>query len=191
MIAKLSDFMARMAKPWLILVSFLVMGAMLGYFLPGAQARLEASGGGPIDLLMFPTPAAVLAGVAAFTDEGRAFYLLVEITYDLVYPIAYTLFYGLSLTVLLNLITAPNSHVRRLNLLPVAAFVFDLLENVGIISLLMSFPAQSAALAGFVSVVNSAKWMFAFGSIFVLFVALVFWGVKKVFGKKQTPQPTA
>ncbi|PKN90826.1 MAG: hypothetical protein CVU44_22395 [Chloroflexi bacterium HGW-Chloroflexi-6] len=184
MITKLSDFLARMAKPWLILVSFLVMGAMMGYFLPGAQARLEASGGGPIDLLMFPAPAAVLAGIAAFTEEGRAFYLLVELSYDLVYPIAYTLFYGLTLTVLLNQIAAPGSFARRLNLLPVAAFVFDLLENAGIISLLVSFPKQSAALAGFVSVVNSAKWVFALGSIVVLFGALVLWGVKKVFGKK-------
>ncbi|MDX9991667.1 MAG: hypothetical protein RBS68_06400 [Anaerolineales bacterium] len=184
MIVKLSDFLDRVAKPWLILVSFLVMVAMIGYFLPGAQARMEANGGGPIDLMMFPTPAAVLAGIAALNAEGRAFYLLVELTYDIVYPISYMLFYGLALTFLLNRITAPGSIARRLNLLPVVAFVFDMLENVGVISLLVSFPAQSAALAGFVSVVNSVKWVFALSGMVVLLGALILWIVKKVSGKK-------
>ena len=184
MIAKISDFLARIAKPWLILLSFVVMVAMMGYFLPGAQARLEANGGGPIDLLMFPTPAAVLAGIAAFSAEGRAFYLLVELTYDLVYPLAYTLFYGLSLTVLLNQIAAPGSPYRRLNVLPVAALFFDLLENIGIVSLLVSYPAQSAALAVFVSLANSFKWVFALTSMAALLVALLTWFGQKVFKKK-------
>lgn len=184
MIAKISDFLARLAKPWLILLSFVVMAAMMGYFLPGAQAQLEASGGGPIDLLMFPTPAAVLAGIAAFSAEGRAYYLLVELTYDLIYPLAYTLFYGLSLTVLLDRLAAPGSPYRRLNVLPVTAFFFDLLENIGIGSLLASYPSQSAALAAFVSLANSFKWMFALASMAALLIALLAWAGQKVFKKK-------
>lgn len=184
MIAKMSDFLARIAKPWLILLSFAVMAAMMGYFLPNAQAQLQASGGGPIDLLMFPTPAAVLAGIAAFSAEGRAFYLLVELTHDLLYPVSYSLFYGLTLTVLLNQITAQESPYRRLNLLPITAFAFDMLENIGIVSLLASYPAQSLALAGFVSVVNSIKWVFALASIAALLGALIVWGAQKIFAKK-------
>ena len=184
MITKISDSLAHLARPWLILLSFAVMAAMMGYFLPGAQAQLEASGGGPIDLMMFPTPAAVLAGIAAFSAEGRAFYLLVELTYDLIYPLAYTLFYGLSLTVLLKQVTAPGSIYRRLNVLPVAAFFFDMLENIGIVSLLASFPAQSAALAAFVSLANSLKWIFALASMAALLITLLFWLAQKFFKKK-------
>lgn len=183
MLTKLSDSLARIAKPWLIVLSFLVMSAMMGYFLPGAQAQLEANGSGPIDLMPFPSPEAVLHAVESLGQAGRAFYLFVETTYDIVYPISYTLFYGLVITVLINQVASQGSRFRRLNLLPLVAFVFDMLENIGIVTLLASYPAQSAAVASYVSVVNGVKWLFAYASILALFGSLAAWGVKKVMRK--------
>jgi hypothetical protein len=182
MIAKLSAWLGRIAKGWLVLIFFVADGVFSAVIMPGAQARLEAlSGGvGPLDLTFFPSVEQVLAAVAAYGVDGRALYATIELTADIVYPIVYTFFFSLLMTFLLQRAFDKDSKLQRLNVLPFGAWLFDMLENACILTLLFSFPTQSALVAGALSLMNGIKWLFAGASILTILVALGAWVYKKI-----------
>ena len=181
MIEKLSNWLARIAKGWLVLVLFVMEGAFMGFILPRAEAVIKAvSGGvGVIDLMFMPPPAQILSAIEAY-GSARPFYIIVELTADILYPITYTFFYSLLITLLLRSAFSADSKLQWLNVLPFGAWVFDLLENVYIVTLLVNYPAQSPIVAGMLTVVNGIKWAFAGASILALLFGLGAWIVKKV-----------
>ena len=185
MFARFSAWLGSIAKGWLVLVLFVIEIAFMGFILPGAQARIESfSGGiGPLDLTFFPSAQQALAAIAAYGNEGRTFYATIELTADILYPIAYTFFYSLLITLLLRAAFDQNSSLQRLNLLPFGAWLFDLLENVCILTLLFSYPAQSSLVASALTIMNGIKWLFAGASILALLFALGAWVFKKVSAK--------
>jgi len=168
-----SRFLARFATGWLILAAFAVMAFCMAVLLPGAEAAIKASGAsGPIDLLFFPSPAQSYSIVEALGEAGRASYRLTELSVDVIYPLSYTLFYSLLITALLQRTLDRESRWQLLNLLPFGALVFDLLENIGIVSMLSIYPAQPAALGVYTLAVNGIKWVFAGASIVALLFSL-------------------
>jgi hypothetical protein len=162
-------------RGWLILV-FLALDIMfMAVILPGAQASLEAASGGngPIDLQFFYTPEKVYGMIDSYGPEARASYRVTELTTDILYPIAYTLAYSMLITWLFQRGFGKDSFMQRLNVAPFGAWLFDLLENVGIVSMLSIFPAQPAALAWVTTVFTLGKWVFAFSSIALMLVGIV------------------
>jgi hypothetical protein len=182
MIAKLSTWLGSIAKGWLVLIFFVADGIFSAVIMPGAQAKLEAlSGGvGPLDLTFFPSAEKVLAAIVAYGAEGRPLYANIELTADIIYPIVYTFFFSLLMTYLLQRAFDKDSKLQRLNVLPFGAWAFDMLENVCILTLLFSFPAQSALMAFALGLFNGIKWLFAGASILSILVALITWIYKKI-----------
>jgi hypothetical protein len=182
MIDKLSNWLGKIANRWTVLL-FLALDIIFNaVVMPGAQAKLEAfSGGvGPLDLTFFPAVEKILSAVSAYGPEGRAAYTIIELTADIIYPIVYTFCFSLLITVVLRAALSTDSKLQRLNVLPFGAWVFDMLENVCIITLLLSFPAQSTLVAGVLMVVNGIKWLFAGASILALLFGLGTWVLKKI-----------
>ena len=181
MIDKLSNWLGKIANRWLVLL-FLGLDILFNaVVMPGAQAKLEAfSGGvGPLDLTFFPAVEKILSAVSAYGPEGRASYTTIELTADIIYPIVYTFCFSLLITVVLRAALSKDSKLQRLNVLPFGAWAFDMLENVCILTLLLSFPAQSTLVAGVLMVVNGIKWLFAAASILALLFGLGVWVLKK------------
>lgn len=181
MLQKFSNWLGRIAKGWLILVFLLIEGTFMGFILPRAEAVIKAVSGdvGVIDLMFAPPPAQILAAIEAYST-ARPFYATVELTADILYPISYAFFYSLLISFLLQRAFGKESKIQRLNLLPFGAWIFDLLENICILTLLYSFPAQSMAVAGALMVINGIKWAFAGLSILSVVFGLGAWVVKKI-----------
>ncbi len=175
MFAKLSRLLYRYAKGWLILVLFALDVLFNVIILPRTQAALEsASGGvGPIDLRFFSTPEQIFSMIEAYGESGRATYRLFELTGDILYPIIYTLFFSLLLTWLLQRAFAADSSVRLLNVVPFGAWLFDLLENLGIVTMLSMYPSTSMLIAWATILFTIAKWVFAIATIVLILFALV------------------
>jgi hypothetical protein len=182
MIAKLSAWLGRIAKGWLVLIFFVADGVFSAVVMPGAQAQLEAHSGGvgPLDLTFFLPIDKVLAAIVSYGTAGRSLYATIELTADIIYPIIYTCFFSLLMTFLLQHAFDKDSKLQRLNVLPFGAWLFDMLENACILTLLFSFPAQSALVAGALSLMNGIKWLFAGASILTILVALGAWVYKKI-----------
>ena len=63
--------------------------------------------------------------------------------------------------------------MQKWNVTPVGAWFFDLLENVGIVSMLAMYPSQPVLLAWLTMLLGLIKWAFAFLSIGLVLVGLI------------------
>jgi hypothetical protein len=170
---KISSLLIKYAKGWLILLFFALDALFMGLLLPNAQAQIQSGGGpGPLDLEIFYTSNAAYEKIAAYGEAGRAFYRTTELTTDILYPIVYTLFFSLLITYLFQRAFDPQSPFQRAHLLPFGAWFFDLLENIGIVTMLTAFPTRLDWLASLTGVITLIKWLFAFGSMLMLIVGL-------------------
>jgi hypothetical protein len=113
--------------------------------------------------------------VAAYGEQGRSVYRIFALTADIAYPIIYSIFLGLAITFLFRRIFPLESGLQKLNLLPFAALVFDVLENLGIVALLSTYPQKFTWLAVITSLINFIKWVCAGGSTLLVLAGLVGW----------------
>jgi hypothetical protein len=175
MVGKISDIMQKHTKGWRMLVLFLLDAAFMGLILPMAEGlmKMDSGGPGPIDLQIFYTPAKAYEMISSYGEYGRSFYRNIELTVDLIYPIIYTLFFSMLITWLFQRGFSPSSRMQRMNVVPFGAWLFDLLENIGIVSMLSIFPSTPVALAALTSVFTLIKWLFAFASMLLVLVGLV------------------
>jgi hypothetical protein len=175
MLDKISETLKKYANGWLVLVFLageMVFNAVL---LPRQQAKIEAASGGvgPIDLQFFYTPEKVYSMIAAYGEAGRADYRMFELTGDLIYPIVYTLFFALLVTWLFQRGFARDSRMQKMNVIPLGAWLFDLLENLGIVTLLSIYPSTPAVLAWIAALFTLVKWLFAAATILLILIGLV------------------
>ncbi len=185
MLNKISETLKRYANGWFILV--LLAGEMFfnAIILPRQQAKIEAASGGigPIDLQLFYTPKKVYSMVAAYGDAGRVDYRAFELTGDIIYPIVYTLFFALLVTWLFQRGFAADSRMQKMNVIPLGAWNLDLLENLGIVTMLSIYPSTPAALAWTTALFTLVKWLFA-GTTVILVLTGFFMALRKGFKKQ-------
>lgn len=181
MLNNIFDWYVRNTRGWLVLVLLVLDMAFAGFIMPLAGAYLGGDNIklSPIDLLFFYTPETAYNLVEAYGEYGRPFYRNVELSLDIVYPIIYTLFFGMAITWFAQRAFSKDNQLQRLNLLPLGAWVFDMLENVGIVTMLSIFPAQPAALAWATTIFTMTKWIFAGSSVVALVLSMGAFLLKK------------
>lgn len=175
MLKKISETLRKYANGWLVLLFFAGEVFFNAVILPAQQAKMEAGSGGtgPIDLQLFYTPEKVYSIVESYGDAGRASYRAFELTGDIIYPIVYTLFFSLFITWLFQRGFPRNSKMQALNVVPLGGWLFDLLENLGIVTILSVFPSTPATLAWATTMATLIKWLFAAATIVLILVGLV------------------
>ena len=160
---------------WRVIILLIADALMMGYIMPVAGGILAFAANNsvlPLDLMFFYTPEQAFEMIDKYGEAGRAIYWKIELTADIIYPIIYTLFYGLLLSWLFLRAFPSGSNMRSWNIAPVGAWFFDLLENVGIVSMLALYPSKPAILAWITMIFGSLKWGF-----FVVTIALVLIGL--------------
>ena len=175
MLTNLSNTLRKYANGWLVLVFLAGEIFFNAVILPGQQAKIESGSGGmgPIDLQLFYTPDKVYGMIEAYSPEVRASYRLFEMTGDIIYPIVYTLFFALAITWLFQRGFASTSNMQRYNVVPFGAWLFDLLENICIVTMLSIYPSTPSALAWISAIFTLVKWLFAGVSIVLLLLGLI------------------
>ena len=176
MLNQISNKFHASAIGWRVLVLFLADALMMGYIMPLAAGILAFAANNhvlPLDLMFFYTPAQAFEMIDKYGEAGRALYAKIELTADIIYPIIYTLFYGLLLSWLFQRAFKSNSSMQKLNVIPVGAWFFDLLENVGIVSMLAMYPSKPAFLAWLTIIVGSLKWAFFLVTVVLVLVGVV------------------
>ncbi len=175
MLNRISENFYKWNKGWLIFVLFLLDGFFAGFLLPLIQGMMQGGSGGiqPLDLMVFATPEKIFDMIGKYGQYGRPFYRNVELTVDIVYPIVYLFFFGLLITWLFQRGFAPDSSIRKLNIMPLGAWFFDLIENICIVILVSVYPSQPAILAWLLIIFTTVKWLFAGLSILLILIGLI------------------
>jgi hypothetical protein len=177
MLNSLSQKFHAWATGWRVLILLIADALMMGYIMPLAAGIMAFAANNhvlPLDLMFFYTPTQAFEMIDKYGEAGRSIYLKIELTADIIYPIIYTLFYGLLISWLFQRAFRSDSRMQKWNIMPVGAWFFDLLENVGIVSMLAVYPSKPAILAWLTMLFGSLKW----GS-FVVTIGLVLVGLVK------------
>ena len=159
---------ANLINVLLVLGIFLVFNA---FILPTAEQHIKAHSGGVgvLDLQIGYSPNKAYSMVAAYGEQGRQLYAMVEIIADTFYPIVYTLFFCLLISVIYQKTTKANTTFRLINLLPLASMGFDYLENSCILTMLLTYPARYNWVAQIGSLFTLLKW----GSLVLVFLIVL------------------
>jgi hypothetical protein len=170
MIAKLSGIFHSWARGWLILALFTALVVYIAITLP----VLQASPGGTIESLdarFFYTPDEAFATVGSY-GEASGFWIRMYLTWDVVNPILYALTFGLLISWLFERGFKPGSKLQNLNVVPVGAGLFDLLENFSIVILLLAYPAQPMVVAWLSTVCTVSKIILLGVSILLVLIGV-------------------
>lgn len=161
----------------MLLVAFLIYNLAL---MQPMYARIETySGGvGAIDMLFSYTPERAYEMITAYGEQGRRYYATIALTLDTVFPLLIALLLGLLLTYVLTRTYPPESAMHQLRYLPVGAMLADLLENAGIVTMLLSYPGSLFTVARLTSRFSTAKWLLVAGQSALLVVVLIRWLIK-------------
>ena len=187
------DLAARLA-PWVrgrVLLALLALGLVFNLVLfPWRTGELRALSGleePTLDARLTYTVETAYAVADALGPQGRAQYALSELSLDLVYPLLYGLFLSLLSVWLLRRLVLPGSGWLRLAWLPFAVVACDYAENVGIVQLLLTYPARTPAVAQVTSLFTTSKWTLAALAIGVNLVLAVLAAIREFAGKTSVP----
>jgi hypothetical protein len=171
MLSKLSRLFHYWARGWLILALFAAFVVYMAVTLP----VLQAAPGGNIEALdaqFFYTPEKAFSTVASY-DDAAGLWTRLYLTWDIVNPILYTLAFSLFISWLFQRSFKPESKIQKLNVLPAGAGLFDLLENISIVTLLTVYPTQPVVMAWLSTVCTMIKVSFLGVSALLILVGLI------------------
>lgn len=177
-----SDWLIRLSKGWLVVVSIIVFLLFMIFVLPNQSTKAEqyAQGSGSPDTSFYYTPEQLFELAETYGEDGRQAYVQARFSFDLVFPMVYGLFLVTTISWLGGGVFVPGSLWRSLNLVPVVAVIFDLLENTFTSMVMLGYPEKHFTIAQLASVFTGLKWVFVYGSFFVLIIIFVIWIYKKL-----------
>ena len=118
-------------------------------------------------------------------EKGRYLYLYNQIPVDMIYPFLFGISNSLILAYFLNKLNKLGTPLFYFCLLPVIAGIFDYLENLGIITMLINYPNYSQNLIVSTNIFTIIKSMSTTIYFVVLIIVLIVLGLK-TFNRKKT-----
>ena len=182
---KQSAFLYRISRGWVAWFAFLVFIVFSALTLPQQNELADSysQGMGSPDTSLFYSGEELYSLAEVYGEEGRSAYLNARWTFDLAFPLVYSFFLITSISWLLNRLLPSASRWRLFNLLPVAAFVFDLLENSATSLVMARFPIHCPPGELLAPIFTPIKWLAVGGSFVLLFFALVSLGIRSLKSK--------
>lgn len=135
-----------------------------------------------LDTLPSYTPEEAYQHLESYGSQGRQDYLFVELSLDLIYPLATALFFSLLIIYSFRRGFPQHAWTRWLALIPLAELAVDYLENACVVTMLLSYPARMQAVAAASNAFTVMK--FALTPLELVFVVgLVAWLVRAMRGR--------
>ncbi len=169
----ISERIHRLAtsRTTLAALAIFVLFALL--VLPAMSGQGEGGQGTAVPDLTLGYSASTLYQIADDLGEtGRAAYIRGHFTFDMAWPLAYAFFLVTAISWLARRGFDAESLWQRANLLPLAAALFDLLENTSTSLVMARYPAATPVAAELAGGFTLVKWLLAAASFGALVGAL-------------------
>jgi uncharacterized membrane protein YeiB len=124
------------------------------------------------------TPAEAYQMIAAYGEQGRRYHLLLTAA-DIILPAALATFFALAITYFYSRLFPSGALLRWLLLLPAVYLAADYLENVGIVTMLLSFPAALPAVATLANAMFMIKNLSAAALVVTTLIGLSAWLLRR------------
>ncbi|WP_276381728.1 hypothetical protein [Flavobacterium sp. H4147] len=110
--------------------------------------------------------------------KGRSVYLYQQIPLDMIYPLLFAITYSILFTYILRKLNKQESYWFPISYLPIFAGIFDYCENLGIITLLNTYPHNSVLISQITSICTILKSWITTIFFIALLISLVIFIVK-------------
>ena len=178
MLTRFSEYIQSRASGRRIVILFVGMMAFILLTLPIAE---EASAGiEGLDSRGFYSLAEAHSTVASYSPAGRDSLRVFYLTVDVINPLLYASFFALLISWVFQRAFPMESRLQRMNLLPVAAIFFDLLENSSVVRLFSAYPAQPDSIARLAQIGSAGKFSLVSLSALLILVGLLTLGWKRL-----------
>ena len=170
MCKRISDWLRRASNDWVTLSALAIFLLFSALVLPRQAASAEEIAGdaGSPDTSFYYSADDLYRMAEAYGDEGREAYVRARITFDVIWPLVFTLFLATAISWVFNKACAPDSLWQRANLAPLLGGLFDYLENVSASIVMLRYPDRTPVADMLAPVFTSAKWAIVGGSLALL-----------------------
>ncbi|MGD2179295.1 MAG: hypothetical protein PVG71_15910, partial [Anaerolineae bacterium] len=145
---QISDWLRQISNTWIALSGLVVFLLFSALVLPSQSARAETYAGrvGSPDMSLLYLPEDLYETAEAYGEEGRTAYVRSRFTFDIIWPLVYTLFLSTAISWVLARVFAVRSLWQMANLVPLLGAFSDYLENVSTSIVMLRYPSQTAVL---------------------------------------------
>jgi len=160
MVKRLTEWLRRVSTGWVVLAAMLIFSLFTALVLPqqATKAEQETGSADSPDTSFFYTPGDLYRMAESYGEQGRQAYVRARFTFDLVWPLVYTLLLVTAISWVFGRAFAPDSRWQRANLAPLLGAVFDYLENLSTSLVMLRYPAQTAGVDLLAPVFTALKW---------------------------------
>jgi hypothetical protein len=174
MFTRLSSWLRRVSTGRIALAALAIFLLFTALVLPGqsAQANTGAEDVGSPDLSLAYSPEDLYRMAEAYGPSGRRAYIRARFTFDVAWPVVYTLFLVTSISWLFGRAFPDNSRWQLANLAPIAGALFDYLENVSTSAVMWRYPDPTPVVDVLAPAFTFIKWIFVGDSFVLLFLGI-------------------
>lgn len=124
--------------------------------------------------------------ISAYGSQGIKYHLMIAVA-DMFFPPVLAFFLLLTIAYFYKPFFRSQSLIRWLIVLPIIYLVSDYLENVGIVTMLLSFPIRMSGMARFANFMFMSKHASSNATIVVIFIGLGLWIIQRHALRKELP----
>jgi hypothetical protein len=171
---RISDWLVRVSTGWVTLAALVIFLLFTALVLPqqATKAAQESGGVDSPDTSFFYTPDDLYRMAESYGTQGRQAYIRARFTFDLAWPLVYTLFLVTAISWVFSKAFAPHSCWQRANLAPLLGALFDYLENLSTSLVMGRYPAQTAVVDLLAPLFTALKWGLLGVSFFLLLIGI-------------------
>ncbi len=172
---QVSDWIHRVSNGWVALSTLVIFLLFTALVLPGQSSSAEAEGddAGSPDLSFYYTADDLYRMAETYGEEGRKAYVRARFTFDVIWPLVYTMFLSTTISWVYLRAFIPGSLWRRANLVPVLGALLDFLENGATSLVMIRYPRPTAGVDMLAGIFTMGKWVLVIGSFVLLIVGIV------------------
>jgi hypothetical protein len=172
---RFSSWLYRVSTGWVTFSGLLIFLVFSVLVLPGqaAQATDELGDIGSPDLSLYYTPEQLYQLADSYGADGREAYILTRFSFDLVWPLVYTIFLGTALSWTGSRAWIGTTRLRNANLAPILGMLFDFLENLTTSLVMVRYPAKTIMVDVLAPIFTFLKWILIGASFALLVVNMV------------------
>jgi hypothetical protein len=187
---RISDWLRRVSKGWVALSALLLFLLFSALVLPQQATNAEQETGSTEspDTSFVYSREELYQIAESYGEQGRQAYVRARFTFDLIWPLVYSLFLATAISWVFGKAFAPDSRWQRANLIPLLAALSDYLENLSTSLVMLRYPDQTPVVDALAPVFTALKWSLLGASFILLFGAIVVriwrWTKERVRGRE-------
>ncbi len=173
---KILALLTKLSTGWWVIVFLLLVIAVNAFVVPAIYPGFET-----LDMQSSYSPERAYQLIGSYGEAGRHYYILIELTLDLIYPLLAALMFSSFTIYFFRRIFPLDTFWQKLPLLGPIVMIVDYMENASIVTMLLSYPRRLDFVARAANVFTVTKSFLTWPELVLMLIGLLGWLGKIVY----------